>query len=629
MPPLEYKPLHRSAIPEYPVEDVPECTGKPTGDGTSSKKDQIVDFIKTHWDVAQMVSEVEEEQRQLTMYYKRSCELREEQNKQAMMLLGELVQELDAHKNHKEEKVHMTDDVNAYKQKKQEDRELATDWIKDNEAETEQVLQNMAGCLSRLDPISSLETGRSPTYTSYPEVEVTIKVHYISNVDTANMKFEIDFVMMIDWVDEHLRDIAAKELRHLDWHETYFNPCVFLENAVNGVQGFADGRYDHEHPRYNELLPSGKPKPDDKDRIWLKKTQRFRSIMAMEDVDLSCFPYDMQVLPIVIKTLPLRLSAGRLRMPRLVHPTKRLEDTAYFNVARKADDYAMRHTGGGQFIGDKVDEQLTEFKLKGVRGVTDAESQQHKSSLTSKQCNGQTFRVQIFVERPMLSSYTWNLVITSVLVLLSATSFWDTASPDISSRLSISLTIILALAAYTSNRAAPIEKTPSLTFQDEYELMCLIFVIIVSLMNIVSVVICGGDNEKAPDFMQARFNSNEDLCMEGVCSSRKIDCHFMFAFGLITVVTAAYKINRLRHLRQESTQEIRELTNALVAERKKRSIVALSQKIASFGVGGLTAAADGAQQAVDKVVEGMEDIGTAVRAKSRRMSKEASDCRIS
>merc|ERR1712224_68127 len=149
-------------------------------------------------------------------------------------------------------------------------------------------------------------------------------------------------------------------------------------------------------------------------------------------------------------------------------------------------------------------------------------------------------------------------------------------------------------------------------------------VIIVSLMNIVSVVICGGDSPNAPDFMKERFHSNEEICNVGLCGSRKIDCHFWFAFLIITGVTISYMMFRMYHQRQESTQEIREMTNVLVAERKKQHWNALSQHIASFSQM-VADGARGAHTAVDNVVEGVESTVIVVKEKSRRMSDSASN----
>merc|ERR1719473_446565 len=171
----------------------------------------------------------------------------------------------------------------------------------------------------------------------------------------------------------------------------------------------------------------------------------------------------------------------------------------------------------------------------------------------------------------------------TTLVFLSATSFWDTAAPDLSSRLSISLTIILTLAAYTSNRAGPIERTPALTFQDSYELFCLFLVILVSVMNIASVIMCGGDHPNAPEFMQSKFQENHDRCGVGFCFSRKIDCEFLIIFMILTAVCLLHQAHSVYHRRQESTQEIREMTNVLVAEKKKQNILSFSKHIASIG----------------------------------------------
>merc|ERR1719359_1114234 len=107
-------------------------------------------------------------------------------------------------------------------------------------------------------------------------------------------------------------------------------------------------------------------------------------------------------------------------------------------------------------------------------------------------------------------------MIMTTLVFLSATSFWDTAAPDLSSRLSISLTIILTLAAYTSNRAGPIERTPALNFQE-----------------------------------------NQDRCGVGFCFSRKIDCEFLIIFLILAAVCFLHQFYSVYHRRWESTQEIR------------------------------------------------------------------------
>lgn len=583
----------RQPVPQQnsQIEHVPESiNGRYGSTSASSKKDQIEKFLKAHWDVKQMVEDVEKEQRKITDMYTRSCERREKQNQKAMEYLDEIVNTLDRRKRDIKMKEQVITEMEHHKGTRKKGREDVAKELHTSEQGKEKVLANLGRSLQRLAP-KPRKKEPLPSYISYPEVEVATKIFYISNVDTADLKFEIDLLLMIDWVDENFRDMKEKELHYLDWEETYFNPCVILENSVAADDSFGEGRDDI--PRFDKVdHATGRPVPDEKDRIWLKKTQRWRGYMAMEDVDLSCFPFDMQVLPIVIKALPLRLNAGRSRQPRLTHPTKRLFDGEYRRTVERADEYALKHTGGGQFIGPMVEEQLTEFHLKGVRGLTDAECMRQKNKLQAKVASGECYQVQVFVARPLFSSYCWDLIIMTFLVLLSATSFWDTASPDISSRLSISLTIILTLAAYTSNRPAPISKTPTFTFQDDYEIWCLYLVILVSIMNIISVVTCGGDHQNSPEFMQKQFEENEQLCsLSMYCGSREIDCGFLFLFLCFMLLVGFWKVTGVIKRRYESTHEIREMTTALVAEEKKLAWSKLSKHVLS-GIENLQAQVD-------------------------------------
>merc|ERR1719394_964731 len=134
------------------------------------------------------------------------------------------------------------------------------------------------------------------------------------------------------------------------------------------------------------------------------------------------------------------------------------------------------------------------------------------------------YEVSVFVQRPLFASYFWDLVIMNLLVLLAATAFWDTASPELSSRMSISLTIILTLAAYTSSRPAPIEKAPYVTFHDWVEQISMFLVTGISMQNVFAVVTCGGQHEDAPDYMAEEYERHPVSCSVGWCKSREIDC---------------------------------------------------------------------------------------------------------
>lgn len=163
---------------------------------------------------------------------------------------------------------------------------------------------------------------------------------------------------------------------------------------------------------------------------------------------------------------------------------------------------------------------------------------------------GDVYEVSILVERPFPGHHIYDLVIMNLLVGLAASAFWDTAAPELSSRMSISLTVILTLAAYTSSRPAPIEKAPYVTYHDWCEQMCMLLVTGISVQNVLAVVTCGGQHEEAPPYMTEMFERHTEECSVGWCLSRKIDCQ-----GLLILLGAWVTLNvyslfwllRMRH----------------------------------------------------------------------------------
>merc|ERR1719230_1294328 len=141
----------------------------------------------------------------------------------------------------------------------------------------------------------------------------------------------------------------------------------------------------------------------------------------------------------------------------------------------------------------------------------------------------------------------------NVLVFLAATSFWDTAAPEISSRMSISLTVILTLASYTASRPAPIEKAPYVTFHDWCEQMSMLLVTGISIQNVFAVVLCGGQHEEAPPYMKEMFEENEELCSVGWCFSRNIDCRALIVLAVTWATLVLYSLLWL--LRKRRTSE--------------------------------------------------------------------------
>merc|ERR1719310_1268896 len=109
------------------------------------------------------------------------------------------------------------------------------------------------------------------------------------------MKYEVDMTVMLDWEDENMKSVkhlSADELTDLNYADEFFNPCVIVENAKAGYD-WLPGR--DEVPRFNRVK-------NDDGKVWMKKTQRFRGELTIQEIKLETFPFDVQELPIVIKS---------------------------------------------------------------------------------------------------------------------------------------------------------------------------------------------------------------------------------------------------------------------------------------------------------------------------------------
>jgi hypothetical protein len=373
----------------------------------------------------------------------------------------------------------------------------------------------------------------------FPEVQVRLKIYQVGNVDTSRMTFEIDFLCRLDWCDPNVDGIDAEELKALDW-DRYFNPRIEIDNCKDICTWMPGGDIIPRRRTFHSGASSGSL---DGCGPWLHKTMRFRGTLALSSVNLRCFPFDIQVLPIRLKaarcpaltpgTPAANVDRARERIGRvpLVDQGDIPHELSYW-----ATSPHLRARGHCALAA--ADETLLEFNISGLTGC-------HPDAK-----RGDVYEVHILVERPKFASYVWEMVIMNVLVLLAATAFWDTAAPELSSRMSISLTIILTLAAYTSARPAPIEKAPYVTFHDWWEQVCMLLVTGISVQNVFAVVLCGGQHEEAPAYMAEMFERNEEICSVGWCYSRNIDCRGLVYLLIAWITLLAYSLLWLARTRR-------------------------------------------------------------------------------
>eukprot|EP00927_Polykrikos_kofoidii_P045372 TRINITY_DN3931_c0_g3_i1.p1 TRINITY_DN3931_c0_g3~~TRINITY_DN3931_c0_g3_i1.p1 ORF type:complete len:860 (-),score=99.45 TRINITY_DN3931_c0_g3_i1:214-2793(-) len=395
--------------------------------------------------------------------------------------------------------------------------------------------------------------GRDNRIYEFPEVEIGLKVYQICNVDTAQMTYEIDFVCHLDWCDVNVEGIPDDDLRTLDWTQ-YFNPRVEIDNGKDASSGWMDGgdevprrpgsTYCRGGTRVGRVSSSSVLA--DKDPIELgsrlRKTMRFRGALSLNSVNLRCFPFDVQVLPVRLKALRCRgLSLGTPMLgmcgQEQTHRVPLIDNGRLTSQPGYLGTHP-RFRAQGHFAVPTADESLLEFNIRQLAG-------RHPEPQRSD-----IYEVSILVERPFRGSYSWDLLIMNLLVLLAATALWDTAAPELSSRMSISLTILLTLAAYCGSRPAPIERAPYVTLHDWCEQMSILLVTGISFQNVFAVALCGGHHEEAPIHMKDMYEENQGICDVGWCFSRKVDCHAILVLIVTWVCLLIYTVVSLARSRR-------------------------------------------------------------------------------
>jgi len=149
---------------------------------------------------------------------------------------------------------------------------------------------------------------------------------------------------------------------------------------------------------------------------------------------------------------------------------------------------------------------------------------------SSKAERSDKYVVDIFVERLKRSHHWYSLIMIFILTILCISCTYDVASATVSSRLSICLLIILALAEYTSKRPAPIEKSARMTFWDWVLFVMFAFLALLVFTNTVSVTMCAGFHGEAPAYLIEMHEDYKDVCDVGWCYSRRIDCSILAVF---------------------------------------------------------------------------------------------------
>merc|ERR550514_476118 len=239
--------------------------------------------------------------------------------------------------------------------------------------------------------------------------------------------------------------------------------------------------------------------------------------------------------------LPLRFKAVRWNRAEDGATTVRRDNYRFATGLKRRTEESYRtskpkYKGDGHVATETAD-GMQEFDIFGVCGYP-------QLKISSK---WDVYEVCLVVKRPLGAFFT-DIIITNAMIVVACASFYDIASPDLSARMSISLTVMLTLASYMSERPSAIEKLPHLSVHDWNEIFCWLLLIIVSVQNVFAVILCGAESQvvsgagEVPSMMADYFEQHRDgLCQtSGWCGSRELDCHSMSLVFVLQVLIALY-----------------------------------------------------------------------------------------
>ncbi|CAD7969538.1 unnamed protein product [Amoebophrya sp. A120] len=397
-------------------------------------------------------------------------------------------------------------------------------------------------CLPQ-NPNSYLQMGHQHfDYTDeWPEVEVTVHVLDCSGLNLALSSFDLDFVVILDWLDFQLveNEHFGYDTRNGRFHllesvlhdPDFFNPTVRVDNgvAIELIDGDSD-----KFPKIKRLLSTTKPNglQGNCEVPWLSKCLRFKGTLVCMDIDAAWFPLDVLKLRIrlVSDFLKGTTSMGRRRRVKLIDPLLRVayKNSSSNNNSSKYTAKWSRKISPHSWPSNAM--TLGEMCVTGFGGCD---------------CEDIAYQFDILLTRRW-KRYWFDFLIQGLQVVSAAFSLYvpfsyDAGSDTLPNRLSITLTVILTLVAFTIERPSVIESLPYPTLHDQYERIMVAIVALVGIENVIVFQTCIG---AFPKYFSDPYNNDAplpdppELCRVGFCGASNIDC-----LCFVSVVTAVVLVS--------------------------------------------------------------------------------------
>jgi hypothetical protein len=395
-----------------------------------------------------------------------------------------------------------------------------------------------------------------------PTVEVSVEVLEVSDFHLTTGIFHAAFNVVLDWEEPEFvegvhyhQDQRSRQFVISSWlleDSNTFNPRIFIENPAEVLKGSEDPDYPFE-PRIHRLLTRGSGEKA-RESVWLTKTYSFSGTLQCAHVDASQFPWDMQRLPIKIKSLPMngQTTLGKPRNIKLAEPC--LRKLQVLEAARKKG------------IVDKTS-LLKYDEYYGDRAISSIEA--HRWSMVDKTALGDDVAVPNFevgemkvcafggsdpapdqyqVEMVVLRTWTtyfFDFWIQMLLVAISLSTCWVPFNDDcVPNRLSISMTIVLAIVFFATTKPAAIADLTYNTQHDFWDQCMLLLTVSGCVENVFVYVQCWGLDRSGKEDWEAGDGSliPAEWCKEGSTGASIADQYFFIGMLISVVATFMYML---------------------------------------------------------------------------------------
>ena len=334
-----------------------------------------------------------------------------------------------------------------------------------------------------------------------PEIFVKVKIYSLGKIDMEEgMCFDIDFAIMMDWIDPSVIDVEG-----LNIEKNHFSPLMSIHNCEESNPSLVPGG--NPNCRLQQAERGVTPVAGH-----VKKTQRYKTKISLEAINLEHYPFDSHDLVIKLKGDHLKLTSASIAGEEecmASNPRYRFDNC--FHEKEKENNRQEWQ------IMDFKDDKYTDSEQKKGQSSALSPHPQHKARRQDE------LWIKISIRRNLYGK-TSKMFIQYFLCLALSLSSFMLLPTDLAGRLGLVASVLLALVSFR------FENEPSRiwTISDSVHnslLSCLFFEAVVHAL-IFSIK--ANDREELVKFFNCGATSSSVLaneCSEALCPPPAVPPH--------------------------------------------------------------------------------------------------------